>query len=190
MTQHKDQNHNFKKEEQEDIILVEDEKRAEELIKNLKDKLRRCEEEKSEYLSGWQRAKADFINARREEEEMRKDFIKFSEKELILRFLDFADSFDGLLVDKSAWERIDKNWRQGIESLHSQFVSICKGRSVEAIDALGKTFNPKEHESAGETGVDKQEKEGIVMEEIRKGYKMHGTVIRPSLVKIGKFSSS
>lgn len=189
MTQYKNKNQNIKKEKPEDIIIVEDEKSAEELIKKIKDKLSHCEEEKSEYLSGWQRAKADFINARREEEERRKDFIKFSEKELILRFLDFADSFDGLLADNSAWEKIDKNWRQGIESLHGQFISICKSRGVEAIGALGKAFNPKEHESAGETEVDKQEKEGIVTEEIRKGYKMYETVIRPSLVKVGKFSS-
>lgn len=194
MTQYENQNKNIKKEKQEDIIqediiAVEEEKSAEELIKKLKDKLKHCEEEKGEYLSGWQRAKADFINARREEEERRKDFIKFSEKELILRFLDFADSFDGLLADKSAWDKIDKNWRQGIESLRGQFVSICKNRGVEVIDARGKAFNPREHESIGEMEVDKREKEGIVMEEIRKGYKMHGTVIRPSLVKIGKFSS-
>lgn len=194
MTQHEDQNQNIKKEKKEDvvredIVIVEDEKNAEELIKKIKDKLRRCEEEKGEYLSGWQRAKADFINARREEEERRRDFIKFSEKELILRFLDFADSFDRLPADKNAWEKIDKNWRQGIENLRSQFVSICKSRGVEVIDALGKAFNPKEHESVEEVEVDKREKEGIVMEEIRKGYKMYETVIRPSLVKVGKFSS-
>ena len=178
-----------KKEENElmdEVTIEEDNEITNELVKKTKEKLKKCEAEKREYLSGWQRTKADFINARREEEERRESFIKFSEKELILRLLDLADSFDRLFVDKKAWETIDKNWRQGVENLHSQFADILKKRKVEVIDAAGEMFNPEEHESIGEIKVDKTEKEGIVMEELRKGYKMHGAVIRPSLVKIGK----
>ena len=181
-----------KKEENEviDEVTTEEENNetAEALVKKIKEKLKKCEAEKREYLSGWQRAKADFINARREEEERREGFIKFSERELILRFLDLADSFDRLFADKKAWETIDKNWRQGVENLHSQFADIFKKRKVEVVDAVGKIFDPQEHESIGEIKVDKKEKEGIVMEELRRGYKMHGAVIRPSLVKIGKLS--
>lgn len=188
MTQHNAQNQNINKDEQETVVMEEGEKNAEELIKKLKEKLKHCEAESREYLSGWQRAKADFINARREEEERRKDFTRFSEGELILRFLNVADSFDRLFADKDAWEKIDENWRQGIENLRGQLVSIFKNRNVEPINAVGEPFNPKEHESIGETKVDKPEKEGIVIEETRKGYKTHETIIRPSLVKIGKFS--
>lgn len=180
-----------KKEENEavDEIIIEDENNGitNELVKKIREKLKKCEAERLEYLSGWQRAKADFINARKEEEEKREEFIKFSEKELILRFLDLADSFDRLFADKKAWETINKNWRQGVENLHSQFANILKSRGVEAIDAIGKKFNPYEHHSAGEIKVDKAGKEGIVMEELRRGYKMQGLVVRPSLVKIGKF---
>ena len=169
-------------------ITLEEENNGttDELIKEIKKKLKKCEVEKREYLSGWQRAKADFINARKEEEERRESFVKLSEKELILRFLDLADSFDRLFADKKAWGTIDKNWRQGVENLHAQLADIFKKRQVEVIEAVGKMFDPKEHESIGEIKVDKKEKEGIVMEELRKGYKMHGMVIRPSLVKVGK----
>ena len=177
-----------KNKKDEDIIIEEANESAEEAIKKLKEKLKHCESQKGEYLSGWQRAKADFINARREEEEKRENFMKFSERELIFRFLDLADSFERLFVDKKAWETIDKNWRQGVENLHGQLTDIFKKRKVEVIDVIGKTFNPQEHESMGEIRVDKKEKEGIVIEELRRGYKMHDTVIRPSLVKIGKFS--
>jgi molecular chaperone GrpE (heat shock protein) len=67
-------------------------------------------------------------------------------------------------------------------------MNIMKSRGVETIESLGKIFNPKESESIGEVDVDTEKKDGIVMEEMRRGYKMHGTVIRPSLVKVGKFS--
>lgn len=173
--------------EQDDVTIEEDADSSAKTIKKLREKLKACETEKGEYLAGWQRVKADSVNARREEEERRKDIIKFSEKALVLELINLADSFDRLYADKEGWEKIEKNWRQGMEHLRAQLISIMKSRGVEAIENLGKMFNPQESESAGETVVDKEEKENIVMEEMRKGYKMHGVVIRPSLVKIGKF---
>ncbi|MEK7142194.1 MAG: nucleotide exchange factor GrpE, partial [Patescibacteria group bacterium] len=83
---------------------------------------------------------------------------------------------------------IEKNWRQGMEHLRSQLMNIMKSRGVEAIESFGKMFNPKDNESIGDLDVDTEEKDSIVMEEMRRGYKMHGMVIRPSLVKVGKFS--
>lgn len=173
---------------QDEVIIEEEIDNSAEAIKKLREKLKSCEEERSGYLAGWQRAKADFINARREEEDKRKDIVQFAEKRLVLEMINLADSFDGLYANKEDWEKIDKNWRQGMEYLRAQLMSIMKSRGVEATENLGKIFNPKESESMGEIVVDKEEKDGIVMEEMRKGYKMHGMVIRPNLVKIGKFT--
>lgn len=174
--------------EADDVIIEEETDNSAEAIKKLREKLKACEADKGEYLAGWQRSKADSVNARREEEERRKDIVKFSEKALILELINLADSFDGLYANKESWEKIEKNWRQGMEHLRAQLMNIMKIRGVETIESLGKIFNPKESESIGEIDVDTEEKDGIVMEEMRKGYKMHGMVIRPSLVKIGKFS--
>ena len=172
----------------DDIIIEEETDNPAETVKKIREKLKTCEAEKGEYLAGWQRAKADSVNARKEEEERRKDIIKFSEKALVLELVNLADSFDGLFADKEGWEKIEKNWRQGMELLRSQLMSIMKSRGVETIESLGKIFNPKESESIGEVDVDTEKKDGIVMEEMRRGYKMRGMVIRPSLVKVGKFS--
>ena len=177
-------------EEKDDVIIEEEADNPAEAIKKLREKLKACEADKSEYLAGWQRAKADSVNARKEEEERRKDIIKFSEKALVLELINLADSFDGLYANKEGWEKIEKNWRQGMEVLRSQLMSIMKSRGVEAMESLGKIFNPKESESIGEADVDTEEKDGIVIEELRRGYKMHGIVIRPSLVKVGKFKSN
>ncbi len=174
-------------EEKDDILIEEEADNPAETIKKLREKLKTCEADKGEYLAGWQRSKADSINARKEEEERRKDIVKFSEKNLLLEMIGLADSFDGLYANKEGWEKIDKNWRLGMEHLRSQLISIMKSRGVETIESLGKLFDPKDSESLGEIGVDTKEKDSIVMEEMRRGYKMHGAVIRPSLVKVGKF---
>lgn len=169
-------------------ILEEETDNSVETVKKLRGKLKVCETDKNEYLTGWQRAKADFINARREEEERRSDIIKFSETSLLLELINLADNFDRLTAAKDELTpTADKNWRQGVEMTRSQLISILKSRKVEATQPLEKLFDPKECESIGEVTVDSEEKDGIVIEESRKGYKMSGKIIRPSLVKVGKF---
>src|SRR3989344_590155 len=65
-----------------------------EVLKKIKDKLKLCERERSEYLTGWQRAKADFINARKEEERQRMEFIKFASDKIAYDMLAVADSVE------------------------------------------------------------------------------------------------
>ncbi len=171
-------------EEKDDIVFEEENEEGDtanpaELIKKLREKLKKCLTEKQEYLAGWQRAKADFINARREEEENRQEFIKFSEGNLIMELLVLCDSFDNLFKHAKNYE--------GIVNIYKQLLNILKSRGVEPIEALEKNFNPEEHESIGEIRVDNKEKEGKIIEEIRKGYKMNGKIIRPAQVKIGKY---
>ena len=110
-------------EEKDDVVIEEEADNPAEAIKKLREKLKDCEADKSEYLAGWQRAKADSVNARKEEDERRKDIIKFSEKALVLELINLADSFDGLYANKEGWEKIEKNWRQGMEYLRVQLMN-------------------------------------------------------------------
>jgi len=171
----------------EEEIIIEKDENFEDNLKKLREKLKKCESERQEYLAGWQRAKADFINARKEEEENRKEFIKFCEKNLILEILSILDSFDRLFTDKDNFGKIDKNLQIGVENIYIQLMDILKKRGVEMLKSEGIKFNPEEHESIIKEEVDKQEKDGIIINEIRKGYKMNGVVIRPAQVKIGKY---
>lgn len=172
---------------EEDIIIEEDEGGLQDKIKKLQEKLKGCNKEKEEYLAGWQRAKADFINARKEEEETRKEFLEHCEASLIYELLEVADSFDVVLKNLEKADNLDKNWKTGIKNIHSQFIKVLMGKGVGMIDCLGKKFDPKLHESIGEEKVDTEEKEGIIINEIQKGYKLHNKIIRSAKVKIGKY---
>lgn len=171
--------------ENEDIIIEEE--IIPDVIKKLREELKKCNLEKQEYLAGWQRAKADFINARKEEEENRHEFIKFAEKTLVFELLAVVDSFDRLFLNKELWEKVGQDTRTGIENIYSQFMNILKNRGVETIEGAGEKFDPREHESVTEEKVDNQEKENIIIDVIRKGYKLNGAVIRPAQVKVGKY---
>ena len=63
-------------------------------LKKMREDLNVCRKEKEEYLAGWQRAKADFINARKEEERNREIFVKFAQASILLEFLQIIDSLE------------------------------------------------------------------------------------------------
>lgn len=173
---------------EEDIIIEEDESSLQDKIKKLQKKLKECNKDKEEYLAGWQRARADFINARREEEEKRKDLIKFSEENIIKELLVLVDGFEAAFNNEELWSKIDKNWQKGIMNLYLQLTNILKNSNVILIESMGKLFNPQEHQSLGEVEVENKNEDNMIIEEIQKGYKLHNKIIRSAKVKIGKYT--
>lgn len=180
-----------KKEKGEEIIIEEEKEEAAvssaEKIKKLKEELKQCQKEKSEYLAGWQRAKADFINARKEEEKARGDFIKFAESRLLKELLELADSFDSVLASQELMAKLDKDWQNGVKNMQGQLEKVFQNHGVSVIEAKGKLFNPEEQESLENVLVEEEAKNQMVVEEVSKGYKLHNSVLRPAKVKVGVF---
>lgn len=170
----------------EEDITIEEESTPD-LVKKLREDLKKCNAEKADYLAGWQRAKADFVNARREEEERRAEFASFVEAKIISDFLPVLDGFEIAFKDKN-WQTLDKTWQDGIRYLHKQFMEVLKSYNIEEIKALGEKFDPSRHEAVGEINVSDEKEDGIVAEEIRKGYKIRNKIIRASQVKINKYN--
>ncbi len=155
-------------------VPEEDSGSFEKKLKKIKDKLKFCEKERAEYLAGWQRAKADLINYKKEQEQKNSAFFKFANENLIIEILLVLDSFEQALKHKKD---------EGTLQLYNQLKNILKNQGLEEIESKGKKFDPEFHEAVEEV---KGKKQGIIVEEIQKGYKLNGKVIRPSKVKVGK----
>jgi molecular chaperone GrpE len=177
----------------EDIVLEESdlddsvvaEENQAESIKKLREKLKKCEAEKQEYLTGWQRAKADLINARKRDEEDRKEFLKFSNERLIESIIPVMESFDMAMGNKEAWEKVDKNWRMGVEYIHQQLMKVLSENGVSEIPVQsGDVFDPKLHEPFGNTETDDAALEHKIEKVIQKGYKAGDKIIRPARVAV------
>jgi molecular chaperone GrpE len=93
-------------------------------VKDLREKLKKAIAEKQEYMDGWQRSKAEFINARKRDEESRKEIIKFANEGLLMDIVPVLDSFTMAFSNKEAWEKVDQNWRIGVEHIYSQLKGI------------------------------------------------------------------
>lgn len=155
------------------------------VLKKLREKLRKCEDEKKEYLDGWQRMRADYANARKEEEARRGDLTRFASEGLVEDMLPVLDSFGMAFGNKEAWEKVDENWRKGVEYIHAQMLSVLETRGLAEIGIIGEKVDPRNHIAIEGIPVDDENKIDTVIEVIQKGYRLHSKVIRPAKVKAG-----
>lgn len=153
-------------------------------IKNLKDKLKHCQKEKDEYIRGWQRERADFINYRNEEQKREKDLRIFAKAKIILEFLRVLDNLER--AEKEIPEKLKKeDWVKGIISIKNEFKDVLKKEGVEEIEKT-KLFDPEIHEAV-EVGEGKEDE---ILEVLQKGYFLEGQVLRPAKVRVGKNKNS
>lgn len=172
----------------EEFELVEGEEEesaldAADRIQKLRDLLKTCRNEKGEYLEGWQRAKAELINYKKDEDKRSERLRLYIEDALIHEFLTVLDSLDMALSELNR-EHLSAEAVKGMEMMRGQFLEILKRYGVESVSALGSSFNPEMHEALGREVSEKPE--GTIIEELKRGYTRNGRVLRPAMVKTAK----
>ncbi len=155
-------------------------------VAKLKARIQELEKKNTELLDGWQRDKAEFVNARRRDEEEKNKFAKFATADIIAELLTVLDSFESAFRNKEAWEKADKNWRVGIEYIHSQFLNILTQNGLKVINPLGEVYNPVRDEALETVPVDDASQDGKVVDVVQVGYELHDKEIRAPKVKVGE----
>ncbi len=179
---------NEENKEFEDVVFEsEEDSSGIDVIKKLRGKLKQASAEKQEYLEGWQRAKADAVNAKRNFEEEKSKLLKFAKADLITQIIPVLDSFEMAFSN----DEIDPQgeWSVGIKNICSQLLGILKENGVEQVSPLGEEFSPISQNSVEIIDVEKEEDDGIVKEVVQKGYSLSGEIIRSAKVKVGEFKN-
>ncbi len=156
-------------------------------LKKLRADLKACKAEKEEYLTGWQKERAEFANYRKQEEDRKAIFSEAMRERILTRFLTVSDSFDMAFANKEAWEKVDDNWRKGVEYIYAQMNTIFEEYGVKAIGEVGESFDPNIHQSIDVVETNKKEQDHIVANVIQKGYKLGERVIRAARVNVYEF---
>lgn len=176
----KNSEQNISEEISDETEIVEEGEELSRKIDTCKKELGSCRKEKAEYLDGWQRAKADFINYKKDEAKRFEAMAQFAAGDMLYDLFPVLDNFHVALSHE-----LPKNIEIGILMIKTQIEDVLKKRGIIGIVVnKGDAFDVSMHESIGEVPSD--QKEGTIVEEIQKGYLMHGKVIRPSRVRIAK----
>ena len=154
-------------------------------VEKLKKKLRTCQDEKKEYVDELQRQKAEFLNARKRDEEKKKEDIQNANERLILDLLPVIDSFDMAFSDEEAYKQTPENWRKGVEYIYSQILSTLEEYGVTPLNPAEQPFDPQYHEAIEQVPVDDTSQDNMVISVIQKGYQLNDKVIRSAKVRVG-----
>ncbi|MBP6888143.1 MAG: nucleotide exchange factor GrpE [Candidatus Pacebacteria bacterium] len=157
-------------------------------IKKLREKIKKLEGEKQEYLDLSQRTRADYANYKKEVETNRVSDRKFATKRFIEELLPVLDAYDMAQGNKEAWEKVDQNWRFGIEYIFTQFRSVLEGEGVVRFGKIGDTFDPTLHESMEHVKVENEADNDKIVKVLQGGYKMNDSILRPARVHTGHYA--
>jgi molecular chaperone GrpE len=151
-----------------------------------------AQKERDTYKEQFLRAVADFDNYRKRIERERRELSEYAATDVLHELLPIVDNFERALqasasapsatADKPA---DSEAFYRGVELIHKQMLELLRKRGVTRIDAVGADFDPNVHqavihEPSGE------HREGEVMEELQRGYKLGDRLLRPAMVKVAK----
>ena len=135
-----------------------------------------------ENLQTAQRAAADYANLKRRSEADRERDLDRARESLLSRVVELADDFD-LALDHLPPEARDNPWLEGIVAIDRKLRALLEREGVTPIEALGRPFDPNEHEALSHVSGSGAP-EGDVVLEIRRGYLLRDRVLRPALVAV------
>jgi molecular chaperone GrpE len=172
-----------------DLDSEGDELSGKDQIKKLREKIKKLEGEKQEYLNSWQRALADYKNREKEISEDKKEWGAYAVKRFAEDLLVVMDTYDSARSNRAAWEAVDQNWRAGIEYIFATFENKLKDQGFDKFGSSGEAFNPELHEGLGISELNELEekagaKENTVSQVIMSGYNYKGKLFRPAKVKV------
>jgi molecular chaperone GrpE len=152
-------------------------------IEQLNAALSVAQEERDGYVAALQRERAEFLNYKRRTGEEREAMLGLAAESLIRKVLALADDFD-LAIDARPATLADDAWAEGIAAIDRKLRGLLESEGVTAIDAApGRPFDPREHEAvANMPGTGRRD--GEIVEELRRGYRLRDRVMRPALVAV------
>jgi len=176
-----------KKIKREEKINKEESTSAKVAVDDISDLKKQLEESKAkceEYLNGWKRERADFINYKKDEMERIGELAKYANEEIILKIIPILDN---LCLAANHIKDLPAQAGEGVILIKKQLEDFLKKEGIEPIETLGQKFDPNTMESIGEVlGRPTSQESGMVAEEVQRGYTMHGRIIRVAKVRITK----
>ena len=151
----------------------------------LREALELVTQQSQEHMDGWQRARADYLNLKKENEKQLKEMAQYANAALVAELIPVYNMFKMSFahqptVGSKEWQ----NWVKGMEAIKKLWEDFFKNLGIEEIPTVGEKFNPEFHEAVGSEESDGEA--DVVIKEMAPGYTLHGKVIHPAKVIVAK----
>ena len=153
-----------------------------EAFAELEARLAEAESKSAEYLDGWQRSRAEFMNYKNRIERDQSLTAEMMRAQNIKKFLPVVDDLERALANRPAEAEA---WVEGIELVYRKLLGVLDGEGVKRIEAVGQPFDPNLHEAISMEPVDGFES-GQVIAVVQQGYTLGDRVIRPAMVRVAQ----
>lgn len=128
------------------------------------------------------RMQADYDNFRRRTRQEKEDFAKYAASDVIEQLLPVLDNFGRALDAADSSNDFDALFK-GVDMIFRQLQQVLEHNGLQEMDAVGQPFNPEYHEAVMKV-EDTEHEEGIIVEQLQKGYMFKDKVLRPAMVKV------
>ncbi len=149
---------------------------------HLQSEVQRLQTLADDYQQRALRTQADFDNFRKRTQKEKEDFAKYASSKLITELIPIFDNFDRAITAAGEIAEND-SFAKGVGMIFRQLEGVLKAEGLETMDTVGQPFNPEFHQAIMQVESDEHE-EGIVVEEVQKGYMLKDRVLRPAMVKV------
>ena len=129
------------------------------------------------------RSAAEFDNYRKRTERERRELSDAVAADLIRDVLPVVDDLERAIA--AAADSADPALRSGVELIHRQLLEILKRRGAEPFETVGEDFDPAWHEAMASEPANGR-RDGEIVAEIRRGYRIGRKLVRPAMVKVAK----
>ena len=153
-------------------------------MQKLRVELAKVKAERQEFLDGWQRCKANTINARRDALAEAERSAQRNKESFIEELIPVLDSFD-MAAQSEQWGSIDSGFRTGMENVRNQLLDTLSRHGIIRFGAVGDAYSPYTHDAIEERD-DMPGESGTIARILRFGYKSGDKIIRPAQVIIKK----
>lgn len=153
-----------------------------ESVEELKARIEALSAQSEEYMQRLARSQADFDNFRKRTVREKEELGKYASSKLIAELIPVIDNF-GRALDTRPEGEASESFVKGVEMIYRQFDSVLQAEGLTTMETVGQPFNPEFHQAVMQVESDEHE-EGIVVEELQKGYMLKDKVLRPAMVKV------
>ena len=152
----------------------------------VEEQLAKAKEDAEKYQRNWTRAAADLQNYKKRAEHERDEARRFASESVIRNLLPVLDDFERAFSTLDSRLR-NMTWFDGIALIYRKLEVLLDNAGVKPIEALGKQFDPHQHEAVQHV---EGEEDGKVVAEVQRGYTQHDRVLRPAMVVVGSGKKS